>query len=82
MLASEQHIERFRSVAGRRGWGHALRRSSGLLGVVEQDAADHVLLTGCEIDLRGSQLSVSQYQLDIGQRQHRILGHPVGRRVT
>jgi hypothetical protein len=43
-----------------------------------QDPADHLLLAGRQVDLSRGQQSMSEDELDIGERQRRVLGHPVG----
>ena len=66
---------------GRRRGGPPCRLP-GLLGVMGKEAADHFLVSGSQVDLRRGELGMTQDKLDIGDRQLRVLGHPVGGRVT
>ena len=71
------------SLAGSRAPGPAPSLSSlaDLLGMMGQDPADHVFLAGRQVDLRRGEPGMTEHELHVGQRQRRILGHPVGRRV-
>jgi len=50
--------------------------------VVGQHPADHILLAGRQVDLSRGQLGMAKDELDVGERQGRVLGHPVGGRVA
>ena len=54
------------------------RALAHLLAVVGQHPADHVLRPRRQVKLRGGQLPVAEDGLHVGQRQSRILRHPVG----
>lgn len=63
---------------GGRRRGGAPRGVTGLFGVVRQHPADHLFLAGSQVDLSSGEQGVPEDELDIGQRQGGILGHPVG----
>jgi len=58
---------------------HPLGGLPGLLLMVGQDPADHVLLAGRQIDLGRGQQRMPQHELHIGQRQLGILGQSIRR---
>ena len=57
-------------------------RLPGLLSVVGQHPADHFLLARRQVDLGRRELGMAENELHVGERQGRVLGHPVGSRMT
>ena len=47
-----------------------------------QDPADHFFLARREVNLGRRELGMPENELHVGERQRRVLGHPVGSRVT
>ena len=75
----EQNVQGLRPVARGGNGPDALGRLPGLLGVMGQHPADHVLLAGSEVELSGRDLGMSENRLHIGQGKGRVLSHPVNR---
>jgi hypothetical protein len=65
----------------RRGPGPLLGLTD-LLGVMGQHPPHHFLLAWGQVELRGGRLGMTEHELHVGERQRRVLGHPVGRGVA
>ena len=51
-------------------------------GLVGQDAGDHLVLVGCQINFGRRQMCVPQHLFDLHQGQVRVVGHPPRCTVT
>jgi len=60
---------------------HPLFRQPALFGVVGQQPADHFLIARGQVDLVVASWAWPQDELYVGEREDRVLGHPVCGRV-